>query len=211
MSIFEIRSTARDLLSAYWKEAVQVTMVFYGLAAILLWLLKDHPYLPLGVLLLMGTLAIAAKQFFLLLARENDVSFRDALDGLKHCESGFFSSIQVTVSTIFWLALFIVPGVVKAYSYRMTQRVLVDNPRLSVGEAIKESKLIMQGNRFELFKLDLSFSLWFILSMASLGIGFLFLIPYMETSYALFYNDIARITNAGIDRSYETYNYTRAI
>ena len=89
-----------------------------------------------------------------------------------------------------WTMLFIIPGIIKAFSYAMTPYILVEHPEMSANQAINESMRLMKGHKFDLFYLYLSFIGWGILSVLTLGIGFLWLIPYMETSQAAFYADV---------------------
>ena len=88
------------------------------------------------------------------------------------------------------LALLIVPGIIKAYSYAMTPYILVDRPELSVRDAIRLSGRMMSGRKLDLFCLHLSFIGWMLLCILTLGIGILFLSPYMMTAQAAFYQDV---------------------
>lgn len=89
-----------------------------------------------------------------------------------------------------WTLLFILPGIVKAFSYALTPYILEENPDLSANEAIDHSRAMMKGHKFDLFYLYLSFIGWFFLSFLTLGIGFFWLIPYMYTAQAAFYEDV---------------------
>ena len=89
-----------------------------------------------------------------------------------------------------WSLLLIVPGIVKAYAYAMTPYILVERPELSVNEAIGLSRRMMKGRKFDLFYLHLSFIGWALLCILTLGIGFLWLYPYMMTAQAAFYCDV---------------------
>lgn len=89
-----------------------------------------------------------------------------------------------------WTLLFILPGIVKAFSYALTPYILEENPDLSANEAIDHSRAMMKGHKFDLFYLYLSFIGWFLLSFLTLGIGFFWLIPYMYTAQAAFYEDV---------------------
>ena len=91
---------------------------------------------------------------------------------------------------ILWSLLFLIPGIVKAFSYAMTPYILEENPELGANEAIDRSRAMMKGHKFDLFWLYLSFIGWFILCCLTLGIGFLWLTPYMETATAAFYEDV---------------------
>lgn len=73
----------------------------------------------------------------------------------------------------------------------MTYYVLNDHPEYSLNQAITESRHMMAGHKMEYFILCLSFIGWFILSVITLGIGFLWLTPYFYTTKAAFYEEIA--------------------
>lgn len=92
--------------------------------------------------------------------------------------------------TLLWLLLLIVPGIIKQYSYALTPYILKDHPELKNNAAIELSMRMMNGNKMRLFLLTLSFIGWFLLSMLTFGIGFLFLIPYIETAIAHFYEEV---------------------
>ena len=56
-----------------------------------------------------------------------------------------------------WSLLFIIPGIIKAYSNAMVPYVLADNPELGAKEAITLSHKMMNGSKWRAFVLDLSF------------------------------------------------------
>lgn len=89
-----------------------------------------------------------------------------------------------------WTMLLIIPGLVKVYSYALTPYILVDYPELSANQAINLSRKMMKGHKFDLFYLHLSFIGWGILSIFTLGVGLLWLMPYMSTSQAAFYQKV---------------------
>lgn len=92
--------------------------------------------------------------------------------------------------TYLWMLLLIIPGIVKAFAYSMTPYILKDNPELTANQAINLSVKMMKGHKFDLFYLELSFIGWGILSVFTLGLGYLWLMPYMYTSMAAFYQDV---------------------
>lgn len=98
--------------------------------------------------------------------------------------------LLVQIFTALWTLLLIVPGIIKAYSYTLTPYILIDNPELSPREAIRRSQQMMKGQKFNLFYLQLSFIGWFFLACLTGGIGFLWLVPYYQTSQAVFYQNI---------------------
>lgn len=73
----------------------------------------------------------------------------------------------------------------------MTPYILMENPEMTANEAITESKRLMDGNRWRLFCLEISFIGWGLLAVLfTCGLGYLVLVPYMETSFAAFYREI---------------------
>lgn len=87
-----------------------------------------------------------------------------------------------------WSLLFIIPGIIKSFSYAMTPYILGDSPNVPAKEALKISMRMMEGHKMELFVFYLSFIGWMILSSLTFGIlQFFYVGPYMETSLAGFY------------------------
>ena len=89
---------------------------------------------------------------------------------------------------LLWTLLFIIPGIVKSYSYRLVPYIISDNPGLSGEEALKKSSEMMKGNKWKTFVLDLSFIWWFLLSIITFGIVYLFYVnPYYLATDAELY------------------------
>ena len=104
----------------------------------------------------------------------------------------FLIPFLVGIYTVLWTLLLIIPGIIKAYSYAMAPYVFKDNPEISCDDAIKESMRLMDGHKLQLFLLDLSFIGWVILASLTLGIGFLWLVPYWQTTRVHFYEDLKK-------------------
>lgn len=93
------------------------------------------------------------------------------------------------IYTVLWLLLFIIPGLVKIYEYRMIPYLLADHPDMTKEEAFKMSKQMMKGNKWRAFVLDLSFILWGMLGVITLGIvNVLWVDPYKQLTDAALYN-----------------------
>ena len=88
------------------------------------------------------------------------------------------------------LLLFVLPGVLAAYSYRMAFMLLADNPDWSPVRALRESRRLMRGHRWRLFCLDASFVGWFLLIGVTCGLAGIFVTPYHATANAAFYEDL---------------------
>lgn len=121
----------------------------------------------------------------------------DYVAGIRNLFDGYsdFFRIALTlllegVYTFLWALLLFVPGIIKHYSYAMTKFVLHDNPELAYNGAIERSMKLMKGHKMRLFLLDLSFIGWFLLSVVTLGIAFLWVAPYYNSTQAAFYNNL---------------------
>ncbi|MCZ2490716.1 DUF975 family protein [Dellaglioa carnosa] len=113
----------------------------------------------------------------------------------------FFSTIALailkTIYTIFWYLLLFFPAIIKHYSYSqafMINKDLQDNPNhpdIKTNKKITLSRQLMNGHKFDLFVLDLSLLGWYLLSLITLGIGFIWFLPYQKAVKANFYRDLA--------------------
>lgn len=123
--------------------------------------------------------------------REESVDLENLFDGFRggRYTRVFCALFLVNLFTFLWALLLIIPGIMKAFSYALTPYILLDEPELTAKQAISRSCEIMQGRRWKLFCLYLSFIGWGILCLLTFGIGFLWLVPYMNASVAAFYED----------------------
>ena len=130
--------------------------------------------------------------FFLRLIRKEDLAYGHLFDGFRQYVRIFLAMLLKGIYVLLWSLLLIIPGIIKEYSYAMTENILKDNPDMSGEQAICESMRMMEGHKMQLFLLDLSMIGWLILSILTLGIGFLFSYPYLCTAHAHFYEDVKK-------------------
>ena len=100
-----------------------------------------------------------------------------------------FSYILGIIITILFIAC-IVYIVIRSLLYALSQYIAIDNPEMTAKDCVLKSQEIMTGNRGNLFLLELSFIGWAILSVLSLGIGSLWLFPYMQVAFVCFYDHL---------------------
>ena len=115
---------------------------------------------------------------------------------LRNVWGMFLMYLKITL----WTFVFIIPGIIKTFAYALTPFLLVDCPELTPLQCIKLSNRMMKGHKFDLFYLYLSFIGWFLLGLLTLGIGYLWLAPYMQTSVAAFYEDVKAQYLAGLEK-----------
>ena len=100
-------------------------------------------------------------------------------------------SLWMGLFVFLWGLLLVIPGIIKAISYSMTQYILADCPNVKAKDALKLSMRMMQGHKWEAFVLGLSFIGWIILSLLTLGILSTFYVgPYMDSTFAAYYLEI---------------------
>lgn len=103
--------------------------------------------------------------------------------------------IMTTIFTFLWTLLFIIPGIIKSYSYAMTPYIVKDmvagGKEVSATDGINASRELMDGHKMDLFIFDLSFLGWFILGSIPAGIGLFWVVPYYQTAKANFYRNLA--------------------
>ena len=103
------------------------------------------------------------------------------------CKTMFLRDIYI----VLWSLLFVIPGIIKSYEYKMIPYLLSENPEMTTEQAFAESKKLMTGNKWKAFVLDLSFILWDIASAATCGLlGLFWVAPYKASTQAALYEAI---------------------
>jgi uncharacterized membrane protein len=131
--------------------------------------------------------------YFLDVARKVDLSYSRLFTGFRSVKYFFKVAVTIFVQYIFivlWSLLLIVPGIMKNYSYTMTELVLLDHPEDSPLQAIDESKKMMYGNRWKYFCLQARFWAWMLLCFVTFGIAAFWVMPYFMTAKSKFYMEL---------------------
>lgn len=184
----ELRRMAREKLTGNWGIAILMCLI-YG---IICGLPGAIPYVGWIVsLLIAGPMALGLIICFMgFIRNERQLQFESLFDGFKNYSSALVLQLLIAIFTFLWTLLLFIPGIIAALRYSMSFYILNDNPQIGAKAALEESKRMMQGNKGKLFCLYLSFIGWFLLSCLTFGIGFLWFIPYVQTTTAYFYQDL---------------------
>lgn len=177
-----LMTNARNSLSGKWGLAVGTNFMFGFLTSI-----GNEVVLVIG-----GPLQLGLSVFSLNLARNKKADFEQLFEGFKNFGNSLLAFLLMTLFVFLWALLLIIPGIIAAIAYSQTFYLLADNKGLKGNEALKRSRAMMDGHKWKYFCLCLRFTGWFLLSILSLGIGFLWLAPYFNVSTANFYNDIKK-------------------
>ena len=138
-----------------------------------------------------GAIELGYCRFNKNLIQGTDPKFTDLFSRMDIFLKALGLRLVITIFTVLWALLFIIPGIIAALSYSMAFYIMEENPDIGIMEAINKSKEMMMGNKWRLFCLGISFFGWFILSVFTLCIGFLWLIPYANASFAAFYLEVS--------------------
>ena len=142
------------------------------------------------LLRIMGMLLYAGQVVFILnMVRGLQNSLWNLMDGFQSFLRIIGLRILMAIFVFLWSLLFVIPGIVAAYRYRLALYLLLDHPEMGVMECIRESKRLMCGHKAELFILDLSFIGWALLSV--IPFVSIYTIPYTEATHALYYCQLA--------------------
>lgn len=197
MNRSEIKSNAKNSLQGKYGETIKLILAYYGIVIVVALILSalgegDTVELLTGVIsvVISALLYFGYKSFFLKISRGEDAKFNELFKRtdlfLMYIGLSFLTSLFISL----WSLLFIIPGIIAFFSYQMIYYIALDNPNMGIMEIIKKSKTMMKGYKWQYFVLVLSFIGWEILSLFTLGILNLWLMPYMEVTFANFYNKI---------------------
>ena len=145
-------------------------------------------------ILIAGPLTIGLNYFFVMntLGRTDQITattpFPVAFQNYGRKLGGY---LWMELFTFLWSLLFIIPGIIKSFSYAMAPYILADCPNVKARDALKLSMRIMKGHKWELFVFILSFIGWGLLSALTLGILEIFFVgPYLQSSCATYYLEV---------------------
>lgn len=197
----EIMTFARTKLKGNWSNAIIICFLYMIITVGL----NSIPYIgSLINFIIAGPLTVGLYIFFLNFIRGEHAEIGQLFKGFSIFLNSFIAYLLFCIFTFLWMLLLIVPGIIAALSYSMTFFILADNPEIEGFEAIKRSKIMMNGQKLQLFYLGCRFIGWIIVGILSCGIGLLWICPYMTTSFTKFYENIKNPKNLQGENTHET-------
>ncbi len=184
---FEVGNQQIYTFGGGWDETL--TGILIGGAAVILVvaLVVAVAYLFLG-----SVTSVGYARFNLdMVDRQKEPEINTMFSYFKYWKTLVAANLLRGLIVFLWTLLFIIPGIIAAYGYKMTDYILAEHPELTAGEALERSKQMMEGNRFRLFCLEFSFVGWDFLCLLTLGIGNLWLMPYKQAAAAAFYREVS--------------------
>ena len=188
-----MKSTCKELRDRAWESLRGMYWPLFLMILVYVIIAGAGSSFSFGVLALLALpMGFACDVAVLNLVRQRQRPQVDNLFSIyrTNFEKAFLVPFLTQLFISLWCILFIIPGIIMAYAYSMAIYVSNDHPELSSMEAIRKSKELMRGHKWDLFVLDLSFIGWILLCCITGGIGFFFLLPYLEAAHAEFYREL---------------------
>lgn len=180
------KSYAKECLSGNWGAAILVSIVSVVASSLLGLIPVVGTILSL---LIAGQIAVGALRYYTKLIRKEDAKFSNMFEDFHKFLSSFAVYLLQFLLIILWFFLFIIPGIIAIYSYSMAFFLKNKHPEMRAFNILQLSKKIMQGRKWELFCLELSFFGWILVGIITFGIGFFYVGPYMQAATTKFFED----------------------
>lgn len=179
---FILMQEARKSLDGRWGLAIGMYLLF---------VLINGCIAPLSIIIT-GPMTLGMAGYSLKFSRRQQVDVPDLFTGFNNFWNALLAYLLIIVYVVLWSLLLIIPGIIAAISYSQTFYIMSENPAIDPNVAIDQSKAMMDGYKWKYFDLCIRFFGWALLCILTLGIGFLWLIPWMQVTFAGFYDDLKK-------------------
>ena len=192
MNRAELKAKAKAQIKGKIGILFLITLIMAAVSAAATFLLGLIPYVGelIAAIVVTPAFALSTFQIFLSVTAGNKPEVKDAFGGFNDFWAAFKVNFLTGLYTFLWSLLFVVPGIIKSFSYSMSMYVLAENKGMSARECIKASKAMTDGHKWELFVLDLSFFGWALLVTITFGIASIWVAPYIQATFANVYNEL---------------------
>lgn len=183
----ELMQMAKESLRGKWGLAIGTFVVYILIVGVL----QAIPVVgAIASLIISGPMALGITIFSMSLSRNEEARLEQIFDGFKHFSVALVAYLLMILYILLWLLLLIVPGIIAGLSYSLTFFIIAEDRTISAQDALRKSKAMMEGYKLKLFYLGLRMFLLALLCILTLGIGFLWLMPYANVTMVKFYEDV---------------------
>lgn len=180
----ELKERARKQLENNWGDVILALLIYALIVGV-------SGSLVIGIVLL-GPMMVGEAIYLTKFVRFGDKKIETLFSGFEDFGSNFVLGLLVTIFVALWSLLLVIPGIVMSYAYAACYYIKQAQPDIEALDCIRKSKEVMDGHKWELFVLDLSFIGWSILAALTFGIGYIWLFPYMEVTRANYFVNLLR-------------------
>ena len=201
MNNSEIRNVTKEILKGKYKDV----MLPYILTSILVGLSQSEDFYTYGyeiygltfvvtvgslALFIQGPISIGLATYSLSIANKVDFSYTQIASGFKYFFKALFLFLLFSIVFFVGLILLIIPGIIIFLMFSQIFYIIAENPQTSIMDTFKQSASLMKNKKFQYLGLCLRYFAFFILGIFTLGIWWLWLIPQMYVSFAIFYKEL---------------------
>ena len=196
MNTAELKSKAKEQIRGKWAVAIGTVLISniileldigYKTASELG--IEGLSYsLDLITVLLGGVISVGLCRFLLDMAtKREEPRFNTLFSSFDIYLKTLGLNLLITLAVLVGTLLFIVPGIIVYLMFSQVFYILSEDPSKSITQCINESVNLMNGHKWELFYLKLTFIGWWLLALVTLGIAALWVSPYQKLTEANFY------------------------
>ena len=187
MNRMVLKSKAKEQLRGKWGYAALTAIILAAITSAA----AAFPLIgPVIGLVITPVLTYGFISYNLQISRGKDVEISDLFVGFNRFPVVFVAGLLMSIFITLWSLLFIIPGIIATLKYSLTYYILIDNPDMTAVEAIDRSKEMTYGYKFDIFLLQLSFIGWGFLATFTCGIGYFWLVPYMNVTFSNLYDEL---------------------
>lgn len=192
-----LKSQAKEQIKGKIGILFVITLVIGALSALATAILAVIPAVgPLiAAVVVTPAFSLSVARIYLGLTQGKAPELKDAFSGFDDFFSAFKVTLLVALYTFLWSLLFVIPGIVKSFSYSMSLYILAENKGMSAKECIERSKQMTDGHKMDLFVLMLSFIGWAFVGAITFGIAYIWIMPYMQTTLVNAYNSLKPVAS----------------
>lgn len=194
MNRAELKAAAKSQISGKIGILFVITLIIGAISGVAGFVLGMIPGGNLiASIIITPAFTLSMVRVYLNVMKGNTPEAGDAFCGFDDFWAAFKVNFLTGLFTFLWSLLLIIPGIIKGLSYSMSMYILAENKGKAAMECIEESKRMTEGHKMDLFVLGLSFIGWALLVVVTFGIAGIWVIPYMNATYANAYNSLKAV------------------
>ena len=196
MNTAELKANAKEQLRGKWAVAIGTVLVANILidSDVMYKVSEKFGLIGLSIscslisLFLGGVISVGLCKFLLdMTTKREEPRFETLFSQFNIYLKTLGLNILITLSVCIGTILFIVPGIIVGLMFSQSYYILSEDPSKSITQCIKESVDMMNGHKWDLFYLELTFIGWWLLTAITVGIAGLWVAPYVKVTETNFY------------------------
>lgn len=203
MNRAELKAKAKEQIKGKIGILLVISLVIAALSALVTLVVGLIPYVGkvIAPLVVAPAFSLSLVRVMLGITAGTEPKVGDAFCGFDDYWSALKLHLLSGLYIFLWSLLLVIPGIIKTYAYSMSVYILAENKGKSARECIKESVAMTMGYKVDLFVLGLSFIGWGLLSCITFGIALIWVMPYMQATYANAYNLLKSKVVPGVEEA----------